>query len=151
MKHLNYTYRELVHHLDMYSTDPLVRKLIEFIVSGEDSVMSGLIDVGMDPTTYEFSDSYEYFTPGDYIEHLRKNCDYMEQDLYVAREDLEEEQEKRKRLETRTVAELLAHMEEIVKRTKSDADNVNRMNIKLEQENDNLKDKINVWSIMERQ
>jgi hypothetical protein len=146
----NYTYRELVHHLDLHTTDPLVRRLIDYIVEGEDSVMSGLIEAGMDPMSYEFSDSYEYYTPGDYIEHLRKNCQSVEDDLWVAQRELEDVVEERDRLKTRSVADLMASMEEQVKRAQAETVNAQRIARKVEQENDELKEKINVWTILEK-
>lgn len=146
----NLTYRELVHHLDLYSTDPLVRRLIDYIVGGEDTVMSSLIDAGMDPMSYEFSDSYEYYSPGQYIEHLRKLCDDVEQDLRIAQDDLSDMTDERDRYKNRSVADLMASMSEEVRRAHTDRDNANRVARKYEQENDELKEKINVWTIMER-
>lgn len=111
--------------------------------------MTSLIDAGMDPTAYEFSDGYEYFTPGDYIEYLRKQCQSAEDELYLAQADLADAIDERDRLKTRSVAELMASMEEIVKRAQAETVNAQHITRKVEQENLELKDKINVWKIME--
>lgn len=150
MKNLNYSYQELVNYLDMNTTDPMVRRLIDYILAGQDSVMSGLINAGMDPASYEFSDSYEYFSPGEYIEKLRRDCDSLEQDLRIAQDDLANMTDERDRLRTRSVAELLEDMEEQVKRAHAERDNANRISRKTNQENEELKEKINVWTIMEK-
>jgi len=149
VQNLNYSYRELVHYLDMHTTDPLVRRLINFILDGEDLVMTGLIDAGMDPLTFEFTDSYEYYSPGDYIEKLRRDCDSMEQDLHIAQDEYETVVRERDRLSTRSVANLLMDMEELVKRSNAERDQANRVVRKVEQENDELKEKINVWKVIE--
>lgn len=149
MKNPNYTYQELVHHLDLYSTDPLVRRLIDFIVEGKNDVLSGLIDAGMDPVSREFNIDDVYLTPGEYIEHLHKARQSAEDELYLAQAELADTIDERDQLKTRSVAELMASMEELVKRANADAAEARRIAQKTEQENEELKDKINVWKIME--
>jgi hypothetical protein len=149
VKNPNYTYQELVHYLDISTTDPLVRKLIDFIITGENTVLEQLIEEGMDPVTQTFYHDHEELDPGTYIHHLKRDSDYYQEEMEIAQNERDEEQVKRKRLETRSVADLLASMEEIVKRSKAEVDNANRIQRKTEQENDELKEKINVWTIME--
>ena len=147
MKHL--TYRELVHYLDLYSTDPVVRQLIGFILNGEDSVMSRLIEEGMDPATYEFSEDHEYFSPGEYIEHLRKCRQSAEDDLYLAQRDLDDAQHEVDRLKTRSVMQLLHEVERERTLSREKAYEANVKSERLERENAELKEKINVWKVME--
>jgi hypothetical protein len=145
----NYTYQELVHYLDISTTDPMVRRLIDMIIGGENTVLEQLIEEGMDPVNQTFYHDHEELDPGTYIHHLKRDCTYFEEEMIIAQNERDEEQEKRKRLETRSVADLLASMEELVKRAKSETDNANRITRKVAQENDELKEKINVWTIME--
>lgn len=150
MQNSNLNINELIHHLDITTTDPIVRRLIDLLLTREATLADELIDAGMDPTSYTFYyDGSSEYSPGEFITELRKNVDYLEQDLQCAQEDLACATAERDRLSTRSVASLLASMEEIVKRTKADSDNVNRQIIKVEQENHQLKDKINVWKVME--
>lgn len=150
MTNPNYTYRELVHHLDLYTTDPLVRKLIDYIVVGEDTVMTSLIDAGMDPASYEFSDSYEYYTPGDYIEHLRKNAGYYEDELHLAQADLQDMTDERDKLKTRSIMDFINEVTRERTLSREKEYEARQNSARLEQENAELKDKINVWTIMER-
>ena len=145
----NLTYKELVHYLDLTTTDPMVRRLIDMIIGGENTLLEHLIEEGMDPVNQTFYLDHEELDPGTYIHHLKRNCEYFEEEMIIAQNERDEEQEMRKRLETRSVADLLASMEEIVKRSKAEVDNANRIQRKTEQENDELKEKINVWTILE--
>jgi hypothetical protein len=150
VKNPNYTYRELVHYLDITTTDPLVRKLIDMIIGGENTVLEQLIEEGMDPVTQTFYFDHEELDPGTYIHHLKRDCAHFEEEMEIAQNELEDMTRDRDRLSTRSVANLLADMEELVKRAKSETDNANRISRKVTQENDELKEKINVWSILER-
>lgn len=149
MKNPNYTYRELVHHLDLYTTDPLVRRLIDMLVAGENSIVTNLVEEGMDPVNYTFTYDSQDMDVGEYIRQLKRDCQLYEDEMWLAQRELEDEQGRRRQLETRSVAELLASMEELVKRANSERDNANRIIRKVEQENDELKEKINVWKVIE--
>jgi len=74
MNHDNLTAKELIHYLDLYSEDPVVRRLVTLLQ--EDSLMCELVDVGMDEDTLQFKDDWQYYSPGDYISHLRNDLDY---------------------------------------------------------------------------
>jgi hypothetical protein len=148
---MNYlTYSELVHYLDLTTTDPQVRRLIDFIIAGENTVLEQLIEEGMDPITQTFYYDHDNLDPGAYIHHLKRDCAHFEEEMDIAQRELEEMTAERNRLSTRSVAELLANMEETVKRSRADVEHAIRIQRKTEQENEELKDKINVWTIMER-
>lgn len=150
MQNLNYTYHELVHYLDLHSTDPLVRRLIDMLVTNENSVVEQLIHEGMDPIRHTFNYDHQDMDVGEYLRQLKHDCQYYEDEMWVAQQEREEEEKKRRRLETRSVAELMYNMEELVKRANAERDQANRVVRKVEQENEELKDKINVWTILER-
>ena len=149
MKNPNYTYQELVHYLDISTTDPLVRKLIDMIISGENTVLEQLIEEGMDPVTQTFYFDHEELDPGTYIHHLKRDCAYYEEEMEIAQRDLAEMTDERDRLSTRSVADLLASMEELVKRAKAESEHAHAVRRKVDQENYELREKINVWTIME--
>ena len=150
MRNLNYTYQELVHHLDLYTTDPLVRRLIDMLVANENPILEQLIENGMDPINHTFTYDHQDMDVGEYINQLKRDCQYFEEELDLAQRELSEEQAKRRRLETRSVAEMLGNMEELNKRYLAELANTQRIIKKVEQENNELKDKINVWTILER-
>ena len=145
----NLSYPELVSYLDKYSTDPIVRQLINCIYAG-DGIVEGLVDVGMDPTTQEFEDAYSYYSPGEYILHLRNECDSMEQELRIAQDDLSEMTDERDRLKARGVIDLIKEVERERTMAREAAYEANKKSERLERENAELTEKINVWTIMER-
>lgn len=74
MNYQHLTAGELIRYLDLTSTDPLVRKLIQLLQ--DESLIYELESAGMDPVTREFKHDWEYFGPASYIEKLRNDVDY---------------------------------------------------------------------------
>lgn len=74
MNYEHLTAKELIHYLDLYSEDPMVRRLVRLLQ--EDWLMEELIDAGMDPDSRQFKHDWEYYGPREYIEHLRNDVDY---------------------------------------------------------------------------
>jgi hypothetical protein len=74
MNYQHLTVKELIRYLDLTSTDPLVRKLIQLLQ--DESLVEELAEAGMDPVTQEFKHDWEYFGPASYIEKLRNDVDY---------------------------------------------------------------------------
>jgi len=128
----------------------MVRRLVDMLYIGENSVLEELIEEGMDPINQTFYYDHEELDPGTYIHHLKRDSAYYQEEMEIAQRDLEEMTAERDRLSTRSVAALLTSMEELVKRAKSETDNANRISRKVAQENDELKEKINVWTILEK-
>lgn len=149
MKNSNLTYSELIHHLDLHTTDPMVRRLIDIILNG-DGIMESLVGAGMDPTTHEFQDSYSYYSPGDYIGHLKNECDNLEQELHIAQNEVADLTKECEQLRARSVADLLSEMEHEVRMAKRDRAHVQDQCRALQEQNAELNDKINVWHILER-
>lgn len=150
MEKSNLSYSELVHYLDLTATDPLVRRLINLIHEGEGTIINELLEEGMDGIYNTFYHDGANLTPGEYIDTMRREISNLESDLECLRDDFDDVTEERDKLKTRTVADLLASMEEQVKRAHAETMNVQQIARKIEQENLELKDKINVWTIMER-
>ena len=75
MNYNHLTAKELIRYLDLTSTDPLVRRLVELLQ--EESLIEELEEAGMDPVTKEFrDDGWNYRGPAEYIQHLRNDIDY---------------------------------------------------------------------------
>jgi len=66
--------KELIHYLDLYSDDPLVRRLVKLLQ--EESLVTELVEAGMDPVTREFENDWNQYSPGEYIRQLRSDLDY---------------------------------------------------------------------------
>ena len=75
MNYENLSVKELIHYLDLYHEDPLVRRLVTLL--REESLVEELEDAGMDPVTKTFrTDGWNYRGPAEYIQHLRNDLDY---------------------------------------------------------------------------
>ena len=75
MNYEHLSVKELIHYLDLYHEDPLVRRLVKLL--REESLIEDLEQVGMDPVDKVFKDDgWEYRTPSEYIQHLRNDIDY---------------------------------------------------------------------------
>lgn len=147
----NLTYKELVHYLDFTSTDPLVRRLLEYINSQDESIVEGLVQAGMDPIAYTFDYDGFYHSPGEFISKLRNDTDYAEREAGEWEEKYYQAKDERDRLRARSVSDLLSEMNEQVKRAQADRNNSDRIAEKYKQENQELQNKINVWNILERE
>jgi hypothetical protein len=145
----NYTYNELLHLLDQTTNDPLVRKLLDMLYAGENGVVAGLIDQGMDPLECTFEEGYEYYSPGDYIKHLRSDRDYYKDEYDLVQTELEESQLQCRKLSARSVAELLHDMELQVRESNAAGVRLAREVNALTAKNGELTDKLNTWKIVE--
>lgn len=142
------TFSELIHYLDLYSTDPVVRRLVSILRN--DTLREDLEAVGMDPSDNSFYDDYSYCGPREYIEHLRNEVDYYKKESQEWEDKCEEAQIERDRLSARSVASLLSSMEEQVRRAQAECHHADRIVDQVTQKNRELEEKINVWSILER-
>lgn len=137
------TSRELIHYLDLYNTDPVVQRLVKLLQ--EESVVQELVDVGMDPVTRTFKDDWERCTPGEYIEELRHQVRSLEDecdDLKKHKEELEDECD---RLKSRSVLEFLQEVEREKRENQSLVREAMKTVKAYKDENDNLKQKIDMW------
>jgi hypothetical protein len=145
----NLTYNELRDYLDRYSTDPMVHKLLEYISDKEENIIEGLVDVGMDPLTGRIEGDYGWHLPGPYISELRNDVDYHQRESQEWEEKYEDMKAERDRLKSRSVADLLSNMQELIRRAEAEAREADRISTQLKARNKDLEDKINVWKVME--
>ncbi len=147
----NLTFKELVHYLDFNSTDPMVRRLLAYINDQEESIIEGLVQAGMDPINCRFDRDGYYHSPGEMIEKLRNDLDYAERESAEWEEKYRNVKDERDRLRARSVADLINEMDEQVKIAHAARNNSDRIAEKYKQENQELQNKIDVWTIMEKQ
>jgi hypothetical protein len=148
VKNLNLRFEELVHHLDVTSTDPAVRRLIDML--HKRNVTNDLVDVGMDPETQTFEYDGYYHSPAELIEKLRNEIDYHVREIDEWDKRYLELQNERDQLKSRSVVELLSNMEALIRRAESDRDQAHRITESVRQKNKDLEEKINVWTILEK-
>lgn len=151
MKNIKLTYKELVNYLDLYNDDPMVRQLLAYIDEKEEMIIEGLVDAGMDPDDCRFeSDHGGWHLPGPYIQELRSDADFYQREMQEWQEKYDDMKSERDRLKARSVADLLADMQEKIRRAEGQAQDADRIATQLKARNRDLEEKINVWTIMEK-
>lgn len=149
MKNLKLTYKELVNYLDLYNDDPMVRQLLAYIDEKEEMIIEGLVDAGMDPDDCRFEGDNGWSLPGPYIHDLRNDVDFYRREMQEWEEKYEDMKDERDRLKSRSVADLLSNMQELIKRAEAEAREADRILTQYKARNKDLEEKINVWTIIE--
>jgi hypothetical protein len=146
---------ELLHYLSLYSTDPLVIRLVEMLSLTRGGIIGDLVDAGMDPRTWTFTEDYQEYYPGEYVTHLQKMAAYAEDERVVAEMDLTDMREKAERLSLRSVTELLDEAKQAISAAESnhryairETEKAHEVIDKVQLENRDLKEKLGVWTIM---
>jgi uncharacterized protein (UPF0335 family) len=141
---------ELLHYLDIYSDDPLIRRLIDVLAKTRGEIISDLEDAGMDPQTWTFGDGWNKMFPGQYITDLEKQLEYANDDLDGVRYKLEQVEEERDELKTRSIMQFI---EEVWQEKKTNAHKVSealKEVAQVKEQNDKLKEQIDMWAAMNR-
>jgi hypothetical protein len=146
---------ELLNYLSLHSNDPLILRLVDMLSTTRGGIISDLVDAGMDPNTWTFTEDYQEYYPGDYVTHLQKSVAYAVDDLAVAEMDLADAREKLDKLSRRTVTELLVNAEEAISTAETnrryavrEAEKAHEVIDRVQAENRELKEKLGVWNIM---
>lgn len=139
---------ELIRYLDIYSDDPLIRRLVK--ISQHGGIIDDLVQAGMDINTKEFEGDHGYYSVGDYIQHLRDDVTYHENEASDWQSKYEDMRDERDALKARSVADLLREMEDQVRVARELKYMAEQERARVVQQNKDLQEKINVWTIMER-
>jgi len=140
---------ELLHYLDLYSEDPLIRRLVNFLSNTRGGLITDLEAAGMDPHTWMFETEWQHMYPGDYIQQLRQDISNLEQDLSVTKSDLEDVTEERNRLETRSIMDLIAEVQKERTINREERFRAERHAAAVKEENDQLREQLGMWKILE--
>lgn len=135
--------REMVNYLDLCSDDPVIKRLlsmISFTQEEYEDLVDNLVDAGMDREYLVFNGMT---SPGSYIRDLENQVEDLERE----NSDLSEELDS---LKTKTVVELIhelkedrLRMEHYVRESQSD-------NEFLRKRTEQLEEKLNMWTIMNK-
>lgn len=136
MKHL--TDKELIDYTLKFETDPVRVRLAKVMDNASGCLLDSLEYAGMDPETWLFENAHD---AGQWIRHLENEIDYLGRELEMAQKECA-------RLSTRSVAELLAEMNEQVNTANRQTEAAYRETGKLRKVNSELQDKINTWQII---
>jgi hypothetical protein len=148
---MNFNYlsdKEVIQYADKHTEDPLARRLVDILMARNEGIITELIEAGMDSLNWTFVYEHEEYSPKDYIEHLLKQLAYTEDDLWVAQRELDDRLQDLKKMEARTILEVMADLKKTIDRVDSDI-------ILARQERDRAiinerrtKDQMKVWSAL---
>ena len=141
---------ELLHYLDLYSTDPVIRRLVDFLSNTRGGLISDLEAAGMDPHTWQFETEWQHMYPGDYIQQLRRDVDELESDLSRTKYELEDLEEKYNQLKTRTIMDFVEEVNKERLRASFTASEALKEAKAQKEENAKLQEKIDMWGKMNR-
>lgn len=136
---------EFMHYLDVYSDDPVVRRLVNVLAKTRGALIDDLVDAGMDAQDWTFGDGWSRESPGQYIQTLRHELDQAESDLRLAQKELADMQDECDRLRTRTIMEFIEEVQEEKRVAKSRADQAYREVDRVRKDNDKLREQIDMW------
>jgi len=150
MNYDSMTDRELLHYLDLYSNEPLIRRLATMLTNTHGGLISDLEAAGMDPHTWQFETEWQHLYPGDYIQQLRRDVEELESDLNHTKYKLDEAETELDELKTRSIMDFVqeVHQERITNSYKlseamKEVKKVNELN-------DKLREQIDMWGKMNR-
>ena len=141
---------EFMHYLDLHSDDPVVRRLIGVLERTQSALIDDLVDAGMDAQDWTFGDGWGRSSPGQYIQELRRERDQAESDLRIAQYELEDVIRERDQLQTRNIMQFIEEVHEEKRTNRAKADAAYREANRMREENDKLREQIDMWGAMNR-
>jgi hypothetical protein len=141
---------ELLHYLDIYSDDPLIRRLIEVLEKTRGAIISDLEDAGMDPQTWTFGDGWEKMFPGQYITDLENRLRYAEDELDGANYKLEQAEEERDKLKTRNIMQFIEEVWQEKRAATHKVTEVQKEINRVTEQNAKLREQIDMWGNLNR-
>lgn len=149
MSNNHLTDKELIHYLSLTSSDPLILRLVNMLHSTRGGLVYDLEEAGMDPETLTFSYEYANYSPGQLITQLEKDLDWIKDEAEDLKYKLEEMTEERDELRTRSIVDFIQEVEQGRQAAINERKFAIAESQRLGKENDELREKINVWKILE--
>lgn len=129
---------ELIEYVLKFDNDPIRRRLAKIMDEMPGFILQRLEDVGMDPETCMFENTYD---PGDWIRHLESEIEY-------AQREADEAEERAARLEAMTVLEFMANMQSRLRTEQLANDSLKQQISNAHKERDEMKSKLKMWTTL---
>jgi hypothetical protein len=145
MNYNSMTDLELLHYLDIYSDDPLIRRLVNVLAKTRGALITDLENAGMDPDTWMFKTDWQSMYPGDYIIQIRRELQDTEEELSGLQYRYDDLLEERDRLKARGIIDFI---EEVKQEQRANQDLVKEAMTTVQafkKENERLKEQIDMW------
>jgi hypothetical protein len=137
--------QELLHYLDLSSSDPLIRRLINVLARTRGALIDDLEAAGMDSQSWTFGEGWNKFSPGQYIEELRNDVERAEDELELAKEELEQMRDERDQLKTRTIMQFITEVQKEQNAAASRENAAYKESARVREENAKLREQIDMW------
>jgi len=145
MNYNSMTDLELLHYLDLYSDDPLIRRIVSVISNTRGALINDLEHAGMDPDTWMFRTDWQSMYPGDYIIHLESQLRHTEEELSGLQYKYDDLEEERDRLRTKSIMEFVQEVNNERLRASLTASEARKETEKVREENAKLREQIDMW------
>ena len=139
---------ELLHYLDIYNDDPLIRRLVDVMSNTRGALLSDLENAGMDPDTWMFRTDWQSMYPGDYIIHLESQLRHTEEELSGLQYRYDDLEEERDRLRTKSIMDFVQEVNNERLRASLTASEARKETEKVREENAKLREQIDMWAKM---
>jgi DNA repair exonuclease SbcCD ATPase subunit len=139
------TDNEMLHYLDLYSDDPLIRRLIDVLQNTRGALINELENAGMDPKTWQFKTDYQWMYPGDYIIQLRRDLEDAEDQLKDLQYQHEELHDKYDQLKTRNIMKFIEEVQQEKRAAGHKVQEALKEAEKQRRENEKLREQIDMW------
>lgn len=135
--------RELIHYLDWYNMDPLIRRLLNLV--NHDGLMGDLEAVGMNPKTHMFETDQQDLTVAQYITSLHDQVRSLESELDSSNYELGEAIRERDELQTRSVMDFVNEVWQEKREAELRIRTAQQTVSEVQKENARLKEQIDMW------
>ena len=139
---------ELLNYLDIYSDDPLIRRIVKMLENTRGALLNDLENAGMDRVTWQFETEWQHLYPGDYIIHLRNELQALDRDADELRGQLEESEREREELKTRSLMDFVQEVWQEKRTASYKVQQALEQAADQKKENDRLREQIDMWGKM---
>lgn len=139
------TDNELIDYTIKFDNDPVRVRLATYMDRHPGAILDDLERAGMDETfcTFKSKITYTEYLPGQYISHLEDEVSYLQEQLDQALTEIEE-------MKTMKVSELIGQLRQEVVTEKHMRERAERSRYEAHQEREQMKNKLDMWAILNR-
>jgi len=105
----------------------------------------------MDSQSWTFGDTWNKYSPGQYIEELRNDVRRAENELELAQEELQQAIDERDELKTRNIMKFVEEVQNEKRSNHAKVQEAMKQAEHQKKENDRLREQIDMWARMNQQ
>jgi hypothetical protein len=139
------TDNELIDYTIKFDNDPVRVRLATYMDRHPGAILDDLERAGMDESrcTFRDPDDSNTYLPGQYIIHLREEVRYLKEQLHQALDEIEE-------LKPMKVSELISQLRQEITTEQFRSQNAEKSRYEAHKEREEMKNKLDMWAILNR-